>query len=300
MVNIAVYPPRFLSVVIPAYRKAPVIQTQLRQLIKILKECAPSHEIILVIDGDVDGTVQEVRKLNIPSLRLFSLPNNSGKGEAVKFGFRQARGDYIVYLDAGDDLDVRDLPVMLAEMAIHDADIVIGSKRHPLSRVSYPLRRRFYSWAYQLLNRVLFRMNIRDSQVGFKLLHRKVVEAVLPHLRTSRFAFDLELLVLADRLGYSRIVEAPITLHYSFSSNVNWREALRTLGDTLAIFFRHRFTLPHHAYPAPSEKSSASISSGRGVRKRLKFNQRPNKPSPTFPYIRGGSAVGKIARPHYL
>jgi hypothetical protein len=86
-----------------------------------------------------------------------------------------------------------------------EPDIIIGSKRHPDSSVHYPPLRRLYSWGYQRLIHLLFRLNVKDTQVGIKLVDRRVIADVLPLLRESRFALDLELLVLArllvDTLG---------------------------------------------------------------------------------------------------
>ena len=81
-------------------------------------------------------------------------------------------------------------------------------------------------------------MNVRDTQTGLKLIRRDVLAAVLPRMLEKRYAFDLELLVVARRLGFTRVFEAPVRIEYQFASQVNVGAALRIFLDTLAIFYR--------------------------------------------------------------
>src|SRR5207253_8440040 len=108
------------------------------------------------------------------------------------------------------------------------------------SRVSYPTFRRFQSWVYQMIVRVLFNLNVSDTQTGLKLFRRQVLQEALPLLAIKKFAFDLELLVVANQLGYRNVCEAPISLNYQFESTVNLGSAWRVLWDTAAIFYRLR------------------------------------------------------------
>jgi glycosyltransferase involved in cell wall biosynthesis len=124
-------------------------------------------------------------------------------------------------------------------MKLYEPDIVLGSKRHPLSEVQYPPLRRLLSWSYHKLARVLFRVNVRDTQTGFKLIRRDVLAAVLPRMLEKRYAFDLEFLVVARSLGFTRVFEAPVRIQYRFASQVDLRSVLGIGLDTLAIFYRH-------------------------------------------------------------
>src|SRR5207245_1089798 len=87
---------------------------------------------------------------------------------------------------------------------------------------------------------LLFSLNVRDTQTGLKLFRRQVLKEALPLLAIKKFAFDLELLVVARYLGYKDVVEAPISLDYRFESTVNVGSALQVLWDTAAIFYRLR------------------------------------------------------------
>lgn len=248
--------PVLLSVVVPSFQQAHTICAELERLHELLTTLVDSHEILLVIDGDVDGTKERVqRACALDCLRVECFAQNHGKGIALRHGLARARGARVAFLDAGGDLDPRFLKMFLAEMDLYDADIVIGSKRHSLAEVSYPWLRRLYSRAYQLVNRLLFRLRVRDTQVGMKLFRREVLAAVLPRLLIKRFAFDLELLVVANHLGFRRIMEAPVRLRYGFASSISWRAVARTLWDTLAIFYRLRvlrwYDVPRQLAPPP-------------------------------------------------
>src|SRR5205814_2099678 len=104
----------------------------------------------------------------------------------------------------------------------------------------YPSNRRLYSWGYQQLIRVLFHLNIRDTQTGIKLVRREVLSEALPLMVEKRFAFDLELFVVARHLGYYRFFEAPVTIGERFSTTISPRAVRNTLLDTLGIFYRLR------------------------------------------------------------
>jgi hypothetical protein len=138
------------------------------------------------------------------------------------------------------ELDPANIAVFIDLMESSNCDAVIGSKRHPNSMVSYPRFRRFQSWVYQVLIRVLFNLKVRDTQTGLKLFRRQVLLDALPLLAIKQFAFDLELLVVARYLGYRNVCEAPIRLDFQFESTVNLSSAGRVLWDTAAIFYRLR------------------------------------------------------------
>jgi len=194
-----------------------------------------------VSDGSIDGTAERLLETRTPGLRVLHYDRNLGKGYAVKAGALAATGSWIGLIDADLDLDPASLPVYLAAARTEELDFAIGSKRHPDSVVAYPRSRRIASWCYQQLNRVLFRLDVRDTQVGLKVFSRRVADEVLPLLLVKRYAFDLELLAVAASLGYDRIRELPIRLAYRFSgSGVRSVAVMGALWDTAAIFYRLR------------------------------------------------------------
>jgi glycosyltransferase involved in cell wall biosynthesis len=173
-------------------------------------------------------------------VRVFHYPMNIGKGFALSCGVDQSAGNLVTFIDADMELDPATIGRFIEIMRTSGCDAVIGSKRHPESRVSYPKFRGLQSAMYQFLIHLLFNLNVRDTQTGLKLFRRQVLKDALPLLAIKKFAFDLELLVVARYLGYRNVVEAPISLDYKFESTVNLWSAWRVLWDTAAIFYRLR------------------------------------------------------------
>jgi glycosyltransferase involved in cell wall biosynthesis len=229
-----------LSVVVPAYREGRRIFDNLTRLVSELDKLGVSYEIVVVSDGNTDTTVREARRVQSPAVKVFHYPMNVGKGFALSCGVDQSAGDLVTFIDADMELDPATIGRFIEIMKRDDCDAVIGSKRHPESKVAYPAFRRFQSAVYQMFVRLLFNLNVRDTQTGLKLFRRHVLQEALPLLAIKRFAFDLELLVVARYLGYKNVCEAPIKLDYQFESTVNLASAFDVLWDTAAIFYRLR------------------------------------------------------------
>ena len=232
-----------LSVVVPAYNKDTEVFEVICSFVDQLKKLAYDWEIIVVDDASRDRTLREAvrsKKFNGNSerIKIFSYDLNQGKGFALYYGFKKSAGDIVVFADSDLDLPAKNLAVLLDYFEDNLAKVAIGSKRHPLSKVKYPFFRRTLSKIYQIIIRVLFNLKVTDTQVGIKAFRREVLEACFPRIVVKQFAFDLELLVVAKLLGYSRIVEVPIILNYNFSSTIRLSTIKRILQDTLAIFYR--------------------------------------------------------------
>lgn len=228
-----------LSIIIPAYNEEKVIlntinevNITMQRLVKNIK-----YEIIVVDDGSTDKTFLEASKAGSDIVKIFR-KENGGKGSALKFGFSKSKGRLVTFLDADLDLHPKQLPLFLNYMKRYDADIVIGSKRHPLSKINYPYYRKFLSVLYEFIVRILFNLHIKDTQAGFKLFKRRALEVVLPRILCKKFAFDLELLVVAHSKGF-KIVEAPIELNWQRIENrIRSKDIFRIAVDTAAIFYR--------------------------------------------------------------
>jgi O-antigen/teichoic acid export membrane protein len=229
-----------VTVVVPYFNPGPALRPNLEGLLAVLERCGTTYEVVAVSDGSTDGSERTIQDLRGPCVRLVSLPTNRGKGEALRIGLAMGRGRYVGFIDADGDVDPAVLEPFLALVHTYQPDVVLGSKRHPLSDVSYPRLRRVYSWGYQQIIRVLFRLNIRDSQTGVKLIRREVLAGALPRMAEKRFAFDLELFVVARHLGYRRFFEAPVSIDHQFESTISFRSVRGMLVDTLAIFYRLR------------------------------------------------------------
>jgi glycosyltransferase involved in cell wall biosynthesis len=233
-----------VTAVLPVYNGGEEIVENVGVIRRALAEGLPEEqvEVIVISDGSIDETAEQLLAARGEvGFRLIHYDRNLGKGYAVKAGALASRGEWVALIDADLDLDPASVPTYL-EVARRDRlDFAIGSKRHPESVVHYPRSRRIASWCYQQLNRVLFRLDVRDTQVGLKVFNRHVVDEVMPLLLVKQFAFDLELLAVAKALGFDRIEELPVRLHYRFTgSALGSRTVVRALWDTAAVFYRLR------------------------------------------------------------
>ena len=170
-------------------------------------------------------------------IRALSYRKNRGKGFALKYGFEHSRGDLVVFMDADLDLNPRQIKKLIKVMKRERADVAIGSKRHPESKINYPFKRKFLSDVYFIIVRILFNLNVKDTQVGLKVFRREVLRDVMPRILVKRYAFDVEVLANVVKRGY-KIVEAPVELDFKLGSKVNWKEIWRMFVDTLAIAYR--------------------------------------------------------------
>lgn len=235
-----------LSVIVPAYNKDSEVFQSISSYVNELKKLTYDWEIIVVDDASHDKTLREAvrsKKFNGNSerIKIYSYDLNQGKGFALYYGFTKSQGDLVVFADADLDLPAKNISNVLSYLTANDADIAIGSKRHKLSDVHYPYLRRFQSKLYQILVHILFRLNVKDTQVGIKAFKRDVLDKTFPRLVVKAFAFDLEFLVVASSIGYTKIIEAPITLNYNFSSTIRLQSVTKILQDTAAIFYRKNF-----------------------------------------------------------
>lgn len=231
----------FLSLIIPIYKQEKTIIQNILQIKKILDQIRYHHEIIVVVDGIVDKSIEKIKQAMLPGVVTVGYIKNQGKSYAIRMGMKKAKGDYVMFIDAGMEIDPNGISMLLEHMEWYNADIIVGSKRHPASQVNYPLNRKILSYGYYYLVKFLFGLNVRDTQAGIKIFKKDVLQKVLPRLLEKKFAGDLEFLVVAQILGFRRIYEAPIKLDYSLSpitTAAGIRAIWEILVDTLAIFYR--------------------------------------------------------------
>ena len=243
-----------LSVLIPAFNEAGKILSNIRQIRASLAETGRIFEIVVVDDGSEDDTYEIVELLSktIREVRVYKSRTNRGKGSALREAALKARGTLVVFLDADLELHPRLVGEMLLRMERSGADVVLGSKRHPDSRVNYPLHRKVISTAYYLVNRLLFGLSVKDTQTGIKLFKKQVLAGIIPRLIEKKYAFDLELISNIHALGYT-IEEAPITLDYSRKfGRIGLRAIMATAIDTLAVFYRLKIIKYYEKQPPPA------------------------------------------------
>lgn len=232
-----------LSVIIPAYKQEKTIFQNLKQVDEALASLGYPYEIIVVVDGILDHTYENAIKYKSKKIKILKYEKNQGKGHAVRYGMLHAKGDIIGFIDAGMDIDPAGFRMLLNHMEWYNADVIVGSKLHPASKVNYPWPRTILSWGYRFGTFVLFGFKVRDTQVGLKFFKKNVVIDVLPRLLVKRYAFDVEILAVSYALGYKRIYEAPVQIYLrnsGITSKNVWNIIGHMLWDTAAVFYRLR------------------------------------------------------------
>jgi dolichyl-phosphate beta-glucosyltransferase len=228
-----------LSVVIPAYNESVRLPDTLSRLGELLPNAGT--ELVVVDDGSTDGTAATARSAasgTIP-IRVVELPTNSGKGAAVRAGIGATTGDIVLYMDADLATEVSDLDQFLAHL--ERADVVVGSRAVPGAVVTNStLLRRVMGRTFNRYVRLLTRLDVHDSQCGFKAFRGDVGRIVFSLSTVDRFAFDPEVLMIANMLD-QRIVEVPVRWTAVEGSSVRpIRDSLVTGLALLAVVVRVR------------------------------------------------------------
>jgi glycosyltransferase involved in cell wall biosynthesis len=235
-----------LSVIVPIYKKEKTIRDDLKNIHKVLESTPYNFEIIGIVDGvnhDKSYDYAKQLELTLPQFKAYGYKENYGKGLAVRYGMSKASGDIVMFIDAGGDIKPEGIVMLLEHMKWYSADIIIGSKSHPASKVYYPFKRRVLSFGYFLLVKALFGLRVRDTQTGLKAYKREVLRKVLDRMVVKRFAFDIEILAVANKLGFKRIFDAPVEVNIDFkSSSIFGLFASNGIWgfvyDTIAIWYR--------------------------------------------------------------
>ena len=228
-----------LSFVIPAFNEEDSIEVALFTIDELAKDHVHPYEIVVVDDGSRDKTFSKATKYANRNghVKVITYPTNLGKGYAVKTGFMQATGDVVVFADSDMDIDFDVIPMYID--ALKYADIVIASKWHPDSSIDLSASRRVLSIGFNILARLLTGAALKDTQVGLKVMRKSVFQDVFKRLCVKRYAFDVELLTLANFYNL-KIVEMPVKLKVKKSFKLN--ELFKMFLDLLGIAYRLRLT----------------------------------------------------------
>jgi|SRR3989344_8136303 len=189
-----------LSVFLPAYNEEQNILKVIKNVKEVLKKIAKNYEIIVVDDGSIDRTAEEV--LKIRDVRLISHQRNLGYGAALKSGLSNSRYELIVFIDADLQFDFKEINKFLDY--IEDYDLVIGFRKSRADKLVRKLNARIYS----LLLNLIFNLNVRDVDCGFKLVRREIFKEI--KLESDGALISAELLIKARKKGF-RIKEIEVS-----------------------------------------------------------------------------------------
>jgi glycosyltransferase involved in cell wall biosynthesis len=245
-----------LSVVIPVYNEAATIAA----LIGRVQAVDVPKEVIVVDDGSNDGTRQALKELEgrYDNLRVVLQLKNQGKGAALRVGFKQATGDFVLVQDADLEYDPSDYPVLLKPLIEGKADVVYGSRF--LTTKEHRVLFFWHSVGNQvltLISNMFTNLNLTDMETGFKVFKRDVIQSI--KLEQNRFGFEPEITVKIARMKL-RIYEVGISYSgrtYEEGKKIGWRDGIKALWCIL----KYSIKTPRSEYKPAREESSKSAGS---------------------------------------
>ena len=227
-----------ISIVVPALNEASRITPTLRSALDYLRAQELDGEVIVVDDGSADETSDVVAALAARDsrLRLIRLPDNRGKGYAVRTGVANAAGDRVLFADADGATPIGEL-ARLQRALDAGADVAIGSRAVVATGVAVEARlgRRIAGRIFHRVVRLCGVRGVADTQCGFKLFTAAAARDLFPRLRLTGLAFDVELLLAAQRREL-RVAEVPVNWTHQPGSKVRVvRDGIRMTRDVIRI-----------------------------------------------------------------
>lgn len=220
-----------VSVVIPVYNERNTIEELLRRV----QAVEVDKEIVVVDDGSKDGTQEFLRQLQATgafrtdNIRVFLQERNQGKGAALRRGFQEARGEWVIVQDADLEYDPQDYYQLLAPLEKGVADVVYGS------RFIGGTHRVLLFWhsvgnsVLTILSNMCTNLNLTDVWTCYKVFKREVLEGIA--LKEDRFGFEPEVTAKIAK-GRWRIYEVPVSYYgrtYAEGKKITWKDGMRAL-----------------------------------------------------------------------
>ena len=227
----------YLSIIIPAYNETKRLPLTLMDIEKRLSDFDFSYEILVVDDGSKDATEEVVKRFShlIKNLRLIDNKENHGKGWVVRQGMLEAKGEIRLFTDADNSTSIDQFNNMLPYLK-QGYDVVIGSRDVKGAKLVPPQAwyKRLAGNIGNLLIQILLLPGMWDSQCGFKAFTEEAAEKIFPLMKIDRWAFDVEALSLAKKLGY-KIKEMPVVWVNSLESKVKLSGYINFFSEVLKI-----------------------------------------------------------------
>lgn len=242
-----------LSIVIPAYNEARRLPATLASISEYLELSGIDAEIIVVDDGSTDGTIDAVRNLPGKGLppRILSFEGNRGKGAVTRDGMLEAKGNFVLFMDADNSTHVTEVEKLLV-VAEQGVPVVIGSRylEKDSIKIKQPWYRVMISRAGNALIQGVLLRGIKDTQCGFKLFSRDAATQIASRLTMERFSFDMELLVIAKQLDLE-IREVPVNWYDTPGTRLR---PIKSSFQTLIDLVRIRWNVSRGKYAPATNK----------------------------------------------
>ena len=233
-------PEPHLSLIIPAYNEATRLPQSLRKIIEAAGSFAFTFEVLVIVEKSTDGTLELAREVAAKQANFQIIDNGPqrGKGHAVRSGMLRAGGSHQFYMDADLSVPIAHVLHFLDYFRGHpEADVLAGNRQHAGSRIirSQSLLRRKMGQTFNRILQSFSLLDIRDTQCGFKAFRKNAAREIFSRQKLDGFAFDVEVLLLAKKLGFN-IVDLPVDWVNSPESKVDiLRDSLRMLSDAARV-----------------------------------------------------------------
>ena len=235
-----------LSIIIPLYNEQERILKSLAILKKFFEQNKKREiEIIFVSDGSTDQTNDIIRlfikenkkKFN---LLLISYLKNVGKGFAIKKGILKSKKNWILICDADMSVNPNQFSLWFKnKKIINKNEAYFGSRRHEKSKVKTTIIRKFLGMCFIVFIRLLLNIKLKDSQCGFKVFHRSYALKVFKRINSFRFAFDVELIFILEKLNI-KIKELPLKWAHKSGSKLSiFKDIPKMIYDLIRIKIRN-------------------------------------------------------------
>ena len=224
----------------PAYNEARRLPQTLDTLRDFFREFTRTYEVLIVVEQSRDGTLEIASGAARQQENFLAIDNGPqrGKGHAVRCGMLRARGDHVFYMDADLSVPVEEVAVFLAHFAEHpEVDVLLGNRQHGRSRIvrRQSALREGMGKSFNRLLQAFGLASLHDTQCGFKAFRRAAAQAIFSRQTLDGFAFDVEVLLLAERLG-CKIADLPVEWRNSPDSRVRLaRDSFAMLRDMLRV-----------------------------------------------------------------
>lgn len=229
-----------ISLIIPAYNEENRITKTVKDYYWYLENNFSDFELIVVCNNCSDSTPEVVQKLakKLKRLKYLNFPYYTGKGGAVREGFKVARFRLIGFVDADNSTTPREFDKLVRAIEEYKVDCSFGSRalKESILVIKQPLFRRLLGKMFSIIVQLLFNLNVKDTQCGAKLFKKKAIKTILPELRTNGFAFDVEILWKLKKHGFS-YKEIPIAWKNDFESKVSFLAPLKMFRELIKIRF---------------------------------------------------------------
>jgi dolichyl-phosphate beta-glucosyltransferase len=242
-----------LSIVIPAYNEGTRLSPTLDRVLDFVRQQNWDAEVIVVDDGSRDDTADLVRHYSERNgiVRLVQNPGNHGKGYSVRNGVLNAQGSIVLFTDADLSSPIEEAPKLLQAIQA-GADVAIGSRwlRSELQTQRQSVARQIMGRGFNVLLRVLLRLDFKDTQCGFKAFRRSAAKTLFPLQKIEGWGFDPEILFLACKMGL-KVAEVPVVWAHDEGTRIHpladgskmvlemmrirWYSATGKYGETVSV-----------------------------------------------------------------